>query len=361
MKLRPSIFAPTAITLLVLVAAAGAANPAPAGAEHTTVRLQLAAAAGRAGVKSYSGTIAFLRDGAGLDVIQADGSGLKRLTPPGMTIDAYAWSPNGHSIAFIDDEHHSLWLVRPNGTGLRKLLAGPSFLNDDLTWSPNGTEIASTSPTRPQTACDGKIYIVPIDGSRPRVIPGLTACGVAWSPHGQEIAFWGNGSGIWAVHPDGTGRQQVSSRGWGWVRWSSDAKQLAFGLEVGYVQGLGLYRGIAVVDANGQHFHVVTRNADNEYPAAWSPRGRRILYGRANGAGINVIGANGQNDHRITSDSPPGSDWPALGWSPDGGSIVYANQTSNGSDLYEVGIDGHRKVELTNPPNNDIAPSWVTG
>jgi Tol biopolymer transport system component len=146
------------------------------------------------------------------------------------------------------------------------------------------------------------------------------------------------------------------------VNWSADGKQIAFATQVQVRHGSepGIYRGIAAVDADGRHFHVVTRNAYNEYPAVWSPQGHRLLYGRANHGGLYVIGADGRSDHRVTSDSPTGSDWPALAWSPDGSSIVYATPTGNG-DLYEVGIDGRSKVQLTNTRDSDLAPSWVAG
>jgi Tol biopolymer transport system component len=335
------------VTTLALIAVTAFLIGDPAGAAAT-----------RSGAARYTGTVAFLRDGKGLQVIRADGTGLKRLTPPGMTVDAYAWSPNGHLIAFIGGEQQALWVVRPDGTELRQLLAAPALTNYDLSWSPNSTEIATTAPTNPQTTgCGGKIYIVPIDGSQPKVVPGpKTACGVAWSRK-NEIAYWADG--IWVVHPDGSDRRQVSRRGWGWVRWSADGGQIAFGLSVRVRQGLGLYRGIGVVGVDGSHFHVLTRNAYNEYPAAWSPHGRRILYGRANNGGIYVTQANGHNNHRVTPDSPPGSVWPALAWSPNGDSIVYDAPTGTGSDLYVVSIDGRGKVQLTSPPDSDGSPTWV--
>jgi Tol biopolymer transport system component len=323
--------------------------------------LPVGAAATRSSAKEHTGTIAFLRDGQGLNVIRADGTGLTRLTPPGMSVWSYAWSPNGRSIAFIDGEQNSLWLVRPDGTGLRRLISGSSLASDDLSWSPDGKNIAITSlgpytKAKAAESCDGmRIYIFSVHGLYARKLRGTAAScdGVAWSPRGNEIAF-GNG-GIWIVRPDGSGRRQLTFSGWGWLRWSPSGKQIAFGLRVRQ----GLYRGIGVVGADGRHFHVVTRNAYNEYPAAWSPSGRWILYGRANGGGTYLISANGRNDIRVTSDSPPGTLFGALAWSPDGDSIVYATPTGSGANLYEVGVNGRGKLQLTNSPSSDRDPSWV--
>jgi Tol biopolymer transport system component len=152
----------------------------------------------------------------------------------------------------------------------------------------------------------------------------------------------------------------VTRNGYGWLTWSADGKQIAFatGAPASHGPEPSNYRGIGVVDADGRHFHLATGNAYNEYPAVWSPKGHQLLYGRANKGGTYVIGSNGRNDHRVTSDSPTGSLWPALAWSPDGNSIVYATPTGNGN-LYILGADGHGKVDLTNTPDSDLAPSWV--
>ena len=348
-----------------LFAATAAASPTRAGVAAT-----------RAGSEAYIGTVAFLREPSsassttsqGLYVIHPDGSGLLRVTPPALSVATYAWSPNGKQIAFIDARRHSLWLIRPDGTGLRRLLSGFKRASIDLSWSPDGKKIATITAGpfwKAQTAeCEGhRLYVVSIqrDGGSPTRVRGASAaCSVAWSPRGNEIAYEGS-PGIWVIHPDGSGRRQVSPNGWGWVRWAADGTKLAFGVAImkhGLV--IGRYHGIGDVDANGSHRRLVTRHADNEYPAAWSPLGRRILYGRAGAAGIDTIGGDGKNDLGVTTDSPPGSAWPALAWSPDANAIVYATPTGNG-DLYIVGVDGRGKVQITSTPDSDLAPSWVAG
>jgi Tol biopolymer transport system component len=324
-----------------------------------------------------AGQVAFVNDGQGdsLDVIHADyadfGSEVMQVSPPGTPVFAYAWSPvDGRPtrIAYIDGNDGSLWLVGPGGYGRRRLLAGSTPAGSDLrdtgselSWSRDGRKIAVTSYGPHAKAsfdsCAGlHIYVVPFNGAQPRKLQGAdSSCdGIAWSPRGNQIAY-GDG-GIWVIHPDGSGRRRISRRGWGWVDWSADGKQVAFGVSVKVNHGLGLYRGIGVVNADGRHFHVVTRNADNEYPAVWSPKGHRLLYGRVNDGGIYVIGANGRNDRRVTTDPPHGSEWPALAWSPDGRSIVYANSTGG---LVELGLDGRGKVQLTNPGSGDLDPSWI--
>jgi Tol biopolymer transport system component len=317
--------------------------------------------------KRYRGTIAFVRvaqdDAFNQDdplyVIHADGSGSRRITPPGIYVSNYAWSPDAHWIAYINAG--SLWLVRPDGEGRKQLLAGSASLSSsDLSWSPDGQTIAISS-TGSFNSCAGKqLYLVPIDGASPRKVPGASpACDVfAWSPRGNLIAYSDtDGRGFWVVHPDGSGNRRVSSQGAGWVRWSADGNQLAFPVAVPKHR----WGGIASVDADGRDFHIVTSHANNRHAAIWSPTGHRLLYGRAKDGGIYVIGANGRNNRPVTTDSS----YP-LAWSPDGSSIIYANSTAPIATcqcelqrLYEVGIDGRGKVQLTIPFASDFDPSWV--
>lgn len=323
-----------------------------------------------AAAKQRAGTIAFLRSPAGaagpygtgqsLYVIHADGSGLLRVTPQGTDVYTYAWSPNGSLIAYIDTAH-SLWLIRPDGTGLRLLLPSSKLSTLALSWSPDGKRLAvatlAVAAAGPNPYSCGPIYIVPISGALPRSLPsGGAGCAVAWSPRGDEIAY--NRGGISVIRPDGSGRRQVGPGGG--PQWSADGKQLAFEVAVRLRNGnIDRYNAFAVVNADGKHFHVVTTHAYNEYGVAWSPRGRRILYGRAHREGIYVVGSDGRKNHRVTGDSPPQALSGALGWSPDGHSIVYTAGEPSNTDLYVIGVGGRGKHRLTSTADTDIDPSWV--
>jgi Tol biopolymer transport system component len=315
-----------------------------------------------------AGKIAFIRlvSGPGngpqqLFVVRPDGSGLRALTPLSRRVQAYAWSPDGRLIAYID-QRLSLWLIRPDGTGRRLLLSSFSkkLSSENLSWSPNGREIAVASPgpdANPRNQCT-TIYIVPISGARPTALPvRSTGCNIAWSPRGNEIAY--DRFGLSVVRPDGTGRRRIPHAGGG-AQWSANGRQLVFGHHLRYRPG-GFYAAFAVVDADGMHFHVVTTHAYTEYPVAWSPHGHRILYGRANRKGIYVVDANGRNDRRVTTDSPPEALWGALGWSPDGRSIVYATDRTGNGDLYVIGAGGRDKVQITSTSETDVDPSWAAG
>ena len=320
------------------------------------------------------GTIAFIRlgeepvFGGRLFVVRPDGSGLRRLTPPGTTVWLYAWSPDGRLIAYID-EQLSLWLVRRNGAGRKMLLSRTQLSTLGLSWSPDGKKIAIVSPgpnANPAHAGCARLalYAVPVAGSKPVLVSAPRrgiGCGVAWSPSGREIAY-GNGGEVLGVIPSRGGRPRLLLTGSyvGGPQWSPDGTKLAAPTVI-RVGGrvVARYNRIMAVDRDGGDPHVVTDHAYTEYPFAWSPDSRRILYGRKDGQGVYVIGPDGRSNHRVTRDAPPQAMWGALAWSPTGDSIAYTTGGTDNTDLYLIGLDGRRKFRLTGTPEKDIDPSWV--
>lgn len=339
------------------------------------VGLTTGSVASDAALSKRVGTIAFIRMtnekvyGGGLYVVRPDGSGLRQLTPRRTRVWSYAWSPDGSLIAYID-RRFSLWLVRPDGTGRRLLLPTSRLSTVSLSWSPDGKEIAIASPgaNAPSAYCRTTLYLVPVDSGQPQSLNAKAGCDVAWSPTTDAIAYDDARGGIWVVRSDGTGARRLVASGGG-PQWSADGSQLAFGVAIHLKHGTDRYRAFAVVDADGEHFHVVTTHAYNEYGVAWSPKGRRILYGRASSRsfyefkslGIYVIDPDSRNNHLVTRDSPPRAGWGALAWSPSGGSIVFDTGPYKNTDLYVIGTDGRDKVQLTSGPGIDIDPSWVAG
>ena len=340
------------------------------------------AAASHAGVRSRAGTIAFVRgwagDRAGLFAIEADGSGLRRLTPSGLNVASFEWAPDGSRIAYLD-RRGALRLVRPDGTG-GQLLAASSRLRSPwfLSWSPDGKAIAvdafdrAAEPTAQNYGLNLRIFVIPTDGGVSRRLPSGDAQTVDWSPRGDEIAY-GDGSGrSRLIRTDGSKAQPFfpsppkTGALWG-PTWSPEGAHVGFvasvqhghGRHVGFACGCSeRYDAIYVADADGSNLHLVTSYAYTEYGFAWSPDGRWMLYGRTSREGIYVIGADGHNNHRLTRDSPTPSLSPALSWAPDGRSIAYETDRTGNGDIYIIGADGHNKLRLTNSAAVDGDPSW---
>jgi TolB protein len=337
--------------------------------------LSTGSAASQATPAKRAGVIAFIRlvdgpvYGGRLFVVRPDRSGPRQLTPQGTTVQSYAWSPDSRLIAYID-QRLSLWLVRRDGTGRRMLLPSSQLSSLRLTWSPDSKDIAIVSPgpnaNPARAACSTlALYVVPVGGysgksvlvSAPRRGIG---CGVAWSPRGGEIAYGDGGEVLGVISRDG-GRPRLllTSGGVGGPQWSPDGTKLAASTIIHRGGRTDRYHRITVVDADGSNAHVVTDHAYTEYPFAWSPDSRHILYGREDRQGIYMIGADGRNNHRVTRDAPPLAGWGALAWSPTGDSIAYTAGGTDNTDLYLIGIDGRGKFQLTATPDSDIDPSWV--
>ncbi len=78
-----------------------------------------------------------------LYVVNADGTGLRQITPSGVGALSARWSPNGRLIAFTSCcGAPQVWVVHPDGTGLREVTV-PTGGSSSLTpvWSPDGTKL----------------------------------------------------------------------------------------------------------------------------------------------------------------------------------------------------------------------------
>jgi TolB protein len=129
-------------------------------------------------------------------VMNADGSGQRRLTRetwhvPGLPLawsesdfltQAPRWSPDGRKLLFVSrrDGNAEVYVVDADGSGQRKLTRNPAD-DRDPAWSPDGRKIAFISTRDGERA----IYVMNADGTRQRsVTRGIhrIGAGFAWSP-----------------------------------------------------------------------------------------------------------------------------------------------------------------------------------
>ena len=91
--------------------------------------------------------IAFVSERAGgahIFVMDAEGANVRRITQSGFNTQP-RWSPKGDSIAFTSRQgNFDLWAVAPDGSGLRRLTAGPGN-NESASWAPNGRHLVFQS------------------------------------------------------------------------------------------------------------------------------------------------------------------------------------------------------------------------
>jgi Tol biopolymer transport system component len=126
----------------------------------------------------------------GISVVNSDGTGARQITsdPAGAADFTPAWSPDGSLIAFARDYNPypngaagygeaTIFLVRPDGTGLRPLLGTGAQANDiDPAWAPDGRAIAFIR----QSGTGGALMVVRLDGT------GLTTVA-----YGAQEPSWG--------------------------------------------------------------------------------------------------------------------------------------------------------------------------
>jgi len=211
--------------------------------------------------------IAFVskRDGVShVYVMNADGTGVRRLTHATAEDGGPTWSPDGRRIAFAREG--ALFVVASGGGPAGRL--GRAFAGRvaDPAWSPDGRSIAFDY--RPDGASFQEIWVVGADGRDPRRVTKLQSLNgfPSWSPGGRRLAFQSNVQGghfeIYSI-PVGGGalrRETRSSIDTIEPAWSPDGKEIAFSRD----------GAIWAVDRGGRERKLTS--GENDSAPVWRPR-----------------------------------------------------------------------------------------
>jgi TolB protein len=180
-----------------------------------------------AGPALYASHLVWSPDGRtiyfGRHLVSADGSGSRRL--PYIPLTA-VWSPDGRQIAFVRGlpvrrkfggpvgRNHEIYVMNADGSGSRRLTHNRAY-DGEPAWSPDGRKIAFHSTKT--IGGNREIYVMNADGSGKRNLTRNPArdSRPSWSPDGRSIAFVSDRDGRLEAHvmnADGSGQRSLTSQ-----------------------------------------------------------------------------------------------------------------------------------------------------
>ncbi len=215
-------------------------------------------------------------------VIQPDGTGLRQLTDHAMIDTQPDWSPDGTQLVFVSNRDSyverrgpnirnvsvfEIYTMNADGSGVRRLTRTLGW-NSMPVWSPDGSLIAFVTS---QTGND-EIFVMNPDGTGGRNLTQQSAqdAAPAWSPDGTRLAFHSRRDGdfeIYVMNADGSAQTRLT-RSPGWdihPTWSPDGSWIAF-----YSERSGNF-DVYIMRADGSEIRQLTTHPDFDGHPAWRP------------------------------------------------------------------------------------------
>jgi len=231
--------------------------------------------------------IAFIsmRDRAGGDiyVMNTDGTNVVRHTFGPGAFRTPSWSKDGKQLVFSSTRDgatpdagnladYEVYVMNADGTGIKRLTDN-DYADNQAVWSPDGRRIAFLSGRDHQGTFANDLYVMNVDGTNVTRVteqPGALLS-PSWDPRSRRIAFSldddGPNGGIYVVSLDTFGQTRVTTRQFSLDNgpsWSPDGNQLAYSCEV-----LGSAQ-LCVVNADGTGRVQLTNDLHSHMEVRWS-------------------------------------------------------------------------------------------
>lgn len=172
----------------------------------------------RNGEIAHSALMVMNRNGRGARV-------LHRLRAFSGDVERPSWSPDGGRLTFAVSgpanrrPTRTLYIMRADGSGVRRLTSPSMLAGDHPDFSPDGSRIAFGAGARGAHDRGGEMYVIPAAGGTPVRLTDSGRRGIvspgSYSPDGSAITFASLRPGedfitsLWAMNSDGTGAREI--------------------------------------------------------------------------------------------------------------------------------------------------------
>jgi TolB protein len=281
--------------------------------------------------------------------------------PPAPPVVQLACAPCG-KIVFTSsrDGNDELYSINADGTGLTRLTHDPAS-DDYAAWSPDGTRIVYTSGTGDEFA----LVVMNADGSNAVRLTVGRLTFPTWSADGTKITYSAVSDGslnLWQIDADGGYPLLLFSEpGWdAHPSWSPDGTKLAL---VSDWFAYDFVYDVFLIDPDGSGLTPLTSDGDifdrvDYLWPSWAPDGAKIATTMQQEIGrdqyvayVGVMNRDGSGLKPLIGAAP----WSRSSWSPDGTAIAFASGSGDASDVSWVSADGSAQGTIVTDGRN---PAW---
>lgn len=253
-------------------------------------------------------------------VMNADGSGVGRITD-NPAADLYpVWSPDGRRIAFASDRDgdFEVYVMNGEGSDVRQLtFTDASGVDRRPAWSPDGREVLFDRPAEPATGRHVDLYAVNVATGAVRRLT-----------NGGGISS-GGGEGDWSPRQTIVLQRHTDTVDW----------------EIGHLD-----------PATGAVTQLTSNSSDDLTPA-WFPDGSQIAFSSRRSGTLDIwkMASNGAGPVRLTTQAA-NEVGPQV--SCDGSHIAYIGDQAGNNEIYVMRADGSSQTRLTSDAAVDTGPGW---